>query len=127
MLKKHNIDLDNCRGQAYDGATAMSCALRGVAAIVSSQMKVPGSAPYTHCRSHCINLSVASACKERPIRQFMDDLTSLCYFFSNSPKRQQYFEEFIAKFRKELNVPDDMKKSKIIGLVKTLWVERHQA
>ena len=27
MLKKHNIDLDNCRGQAYDGATAMSSAL----------------------------------------------------------------------------------------------------
>ena len=76
----------------------VSSALQGVAAIVSSQMKVRGSAPYTHCRSHCINLSVASACKERPIRQFMDDLTSLCYFFSNSPKRQQYFEEFIAKY-----------------------------
>ena len=58
----------------------MSSALRGVAAIVSSQMKVPGSAPYTHCRSHCINLSVASACKEHHIRRFMDDLTSLATF-----------------------------------------------
>ena len=88
----------------------MSSALRGVAAIVSSQMKVPGSAPYTHCRS--INLSVASARKKRPIRQFVDDLISLCYFFSNSAKRQEYFEEFIAKYRKELNVPDDIKNPK---------------
>ena len=57
----------------------------------------------------------------------MDDLTSLYYLFSNSPKRQEYFKEFIAKYRKELNVLDDMKKNKIIEMVKTRWVERHQA
>ena len=56
----------------------------------------------------------------------MDDLTSLCYFFANSPKRQQDFETFIDYHKDELSISDSNEKH-VIGLVKTRWVEKHNA
>ena len=40
-----------------------------------------------HYRNLCINLVVTFTCKNEAVSKFMDDLTSVCYFFSNSPKR----------------------------------------
>ena len=40
----------------------------------------------------------------------MDDLTSLCYFFAKSPKRQQYFETIIDYHKDELSISDSNKK-----------------
>ena len=45
----------------------------------------------------------------------MDDLTSLCYFFANSPKWQQYFVTFIDYHKDELSTSDSNKKH-VIGL-----------
>ena len=56
----------------------------------------------------------------------MDDLTSLCYFFANLPKRQQYFETFIDYHKDELSISDSNRK-RVIGLAKTRWAERHKA
>ena len=56
----------------------------------------------------------------------MDDLASLCYFFANSPKRQQYFETFIDYHKVELSISDSNKKH-VIRLAKTRWVERGKA
>ena len=56
----------------------------------------------------------------------MDDLTSLCYFFANSPKRQQDFGTFIDYHKDELSTSDSNKKH-VIGLAKTRWVEKHSA
>ena len=36
----------------------------------------------------------------------MDNLTSVCLFFENSPKRQKFFEYFIEYYKDELNLPD---------------------
>ena len=53
----------------------------------------------------------------------MDRLTSVCYYFANFPKRQQYFEGFIDYYKDELSVAA-RSRSHVIGLSKTRWVER---
>ena len=83
-------------------------------------------AEFVHCKSNCLNLVIVFACKNDVVIKFMDDLTSLCYFFPNSSKRQQYFETFIDYHKDELSISDSNKKQDI-GLTKMRWVERHKA
>ena len=78
-----------------------------------------------HWRSHCINLAVVFTCKNEVIRGFMTDLTSVCFFFANSPKRQQYFENFIDSHKELLKV-SETNRTQIIGLSETRRVERHK-
>ena len=77
-----------------------------------------------HCRNHCINLVIAFACKSTSVTNFMDSLTSVCYYFANSPKRQQYFERFIDYYKDELSVVASSR-SHVIGSSKTHCVERY--
>ena len=56
----------------------------------------------------------------------MDNLTSVCYYFANSPKQQQYFDRFIDFYKNELPVAASSR-SHVIGLSKTRWVERYKA
>ena len=51
---------------------------------------------YTQCRPHEVNLTIRFACENQPIQKFMDNLTTVFYYFDNSPKRQQYFELLIS-------------------------------
>ena len=55
----------------------------------------------------------------------MTDLTSVCFFFANSPKRQQYFENFIDSHKELLKVIET-NRTQIIGLSETRRVERHK-
>ena len=58
-LKSHNIDIANCRGQGYDGASSMSSNNVGVQARIR---EVSPLALYTHCQSHRLNLCIVKAC-----------------------------------------------------------------
>ena len=51
---------------------------------------------YTQCRTHEVNLTINFACGNQPIQKFMDNLTTICYYFDNSPKRQQYLQLLIS-------------------------------
>ena len=75
----------------------MSSGNKGTSAIVKEQKP---KASYVHCRSHCINLAIAFCCKNEVVTKFMDDLSSVCHFFANSPKRQQYFEMFVEFYKR---------------------------
>ena len=97
-MLKHKIDLEDFRAQVYDGASARASKSKGASAVIKRHQPHAG---FVHCRSHCINLAVVFACKNEIIRGFMTDLTSVCFFFAYSRKRQQYFEKFI-DFLKEL-------------------------
>ena len=66
------------------------------------------------------------ACKNQSIRNFKDELSTACNFFANSSRRQNYFEYFISFYREDLQLNKNTT-TKIIGQVKTTWVERHQA
>ena len=85
ILLKHKIYLERCRSQVYDGASAMASKSKGALAVIKRQQP---QVEFVHCRSHCINLAVVFACKNEVIRGFMADLTSVCFFFANCPKRQ---------------------------------------
>ena len=53
--RKMALSLDNCHGQAYDGASNMAGHLNGVAARI---LKEAPKAHYVHCLSHSLNLSL---------------------------------------------------------------------
>ena len=49
-LQQNNIDIKMCRGRSYDGER------------IGVQAKIKDASPLaTHCRSHVLNLSIASA------------------------------------------------------------------
>ena len=118
MLKTHKIDIKNCRAQAYDGASAMTSEPKEASAVTKGQP--------IHCRNHCINLVIAFACKSETVSKFIDDLTSVCYSISNSPKTQRIFERFIDFYKDDISISESNRKH-VIGLAKTRWIKRHKA
>lgn len=121
LLSKHDIDVRNCRAQAYDGAAAMGSARKGASAIVREQQS---KAEYTHCRSHIINLAIIHACKNDYIKKMVAIVTQMSLFYDLSPKRKNYFESFINFYADEVGNTD---RTKLINLSRTRWVERHRA
>ena len=115
-LEEHGIDISLARGQTYDGASAMSSKRIGVQSII--RQKAP-LALYTHCKSHVLNLSIAASCQLPLVRNMIDVVNSTYLFFSLSPKRQRFFETVLTTCGCE------SKKTKVPGLCKTRWVERH--
>ena len=113
-LAKYGLELKNCRGQGYDGASNMS-ARHGVQGILSREN---GKALYIHCNSHILNLCIVQACSLQSIRNMNGTVTESSYFCKNSPKRQKFLELVIDK---QTNV------TKIKDLCRTRWIYRHEA
>ena len=61
----------------------MASEAKGASAIIKGEQPMADS---IHCRNLCINLSIVFACKNETASKFIDDLTSVCYFFPNSRK-----------------------------------------
>ena len=76
-LKTHGVHIQKARGQAYDGAGAMSSDKADVAARICD---VASMAVYTHCNSHILNLSIAASCKLSEIRNMIDTINFVCLF-----------------------------------------------
>ena len=58
-LEKLTLDLNDLRGQGYDGEGNMPGKYRGAAAIIQHDHS---KALYVHCVSHVLNLCVVAAC-----------------------------------------------------------------
>ena len=117
-LTKAELNLENLRGQGYDGAGNMSGKVKGASSIILN--KYP-KATYVHCRSHVLNLSIVNACKMPLIQNMMGILLEICIFFKYSAKRQGLLEENITTICVESS------KKKLINLCKTRWIARHDA
>ena len=52
-LLRINLQLTQCRGQAYDGAANMAVRLNGVAIRLQTEQH---SILFVHCMAHCLNL-----------------------------------------------------------------------
>jgi len=76
-LKNINIEINNLRGQGYDGAAIMSGKMNGVAALVKKDYP---SALYIHCSSHNLNLSISYSCNIPEIRNTWVLLKVYTYF-----------------------------------------------
>ena len=94
------IDIRECRGQCYDGASNMQSEKVGVAAAILSLSPL---AFVHHCCLHNLNLSLASTCKM-------------------SPKREVLLEMIVT-----LRIPDIKRRKVIVGMCKTRWSERDVA
>ena len=113
-LDRYGIDLMDCRGQGYDGASNMSSA-GGVQGLLSADNS---KAVYMHCNSHILNLCVVQACSLTFIRNMNSTVTETAYFFNNSAKRQVFLEKVVDKGTGTVRVKD---------LCRTRWAYRHEA
>ena len=110
------LDPSSIRGQAYDGASAMSSEKEGVQAKIN---EISPLAPLRHCYAHFLNLSIAATCKLSEVRSLIGLINEAYLFLNDSPNRQKLFE----LSRKEY--PPENFHRKLPGLCKTRWVERH--
>ncbi|XP_062511260.1 zinc finger MYM-type protein 1-like [Corticium candelabrum] len=86
FMKECNLDIRYLRGQGYDGASVMSGKVSGVSARI---LELQQKAIYHHCRSHRLNLVIASSCRQVPsIRDLFESLGTLTWFLGGSPKRK---------------------------------------
>ena len=88
-LARMNIQLTNCRGQCYDGASNMSRSRNGVATQIARE---ENQALYIHCFGHALNLAVADTVKQSKVccdtLETALEVTKLVKF---SPKRNAAF------------------------------------
>ena len=94
----------------------MSSSIEGVQAKIKEKTPL---ALYTHCFSHCLNLSIAASCKVQEARNLVALINEVYLFLSKSLKRQRFPEVAI-----KTNLPESTH-LKLHGLCKTRWVERH--
>ena len=114
LTKELQLDINNCRGQCYDGASNMAGQYSGLAARIC---QINPLALYTHCASHRLNLCVAAACQIQSVRNMMSSVTKVGTFF-NTPKRQLLLAKMIRKF-----IPTSSH-TKLIDVCQTRWVLR---
>ncbi len=88
-LPSVSLDPAKIRGQAYDGAAVMSSDIAGVQAKLK---EISPLALYTHCYSHCLNLSVAASSKVQEVRNLIGLMNEAHLFLYHCPKRQRMFE-----------------------------------
>lgn len=74
QLASLGLAIENCRGQGYDGAAAMSSDRCGVQAVIREKSH---AAAYVHCASHCLNLVIVHACQDPDIRNVNDKISAV--------------------------------------------------
>ena len=85
VLSKHGFDVQNLRGQGYDGASNMRGELNGLQALF---IKDCPYAYYVHCYAHRLQLSLVGAARDVvPITQFFQKLHFVINTVDSSSKR----------------------------------------
>ena len=109
------LDNNNCRGQGYDGAASVSGHINGLLADI---LRINEKAVYTHCYSHRLNLAVAASCSIQYVRNILDQIKELFFFFNFSEPRQKMLDLSI-----ENHAPNCLKR-KLKNVCRTRWVEQ---
>ena len=117
-LDNLTLPIDNCKGQGYDGAGAVAGPINGLAAHI---LKVNPKALYTHCFSHRLNLSVCDTFSILEVTAMLKHVNQAANFINISQTRNMPFADHIED--SDLNT----KKTKLVSLCKTRWVERVQS
>ena len=116
-LRSLGLNLDQCRGQAYDGAGNMSGRYIGAAKLFQDDYPL---ALYVHCASHRLNLCVAQSCKLLLIKNLFSVMKRVHDFF-DWPKRQTILIDTVKEFYPET------KQLKVLDVCRTRWVQRVDA
>ena len=89
FYKDAGINVTECKGQYYDGASKMQSQKKGAASYISKELP---SAIVTHYCSHNLNLSLATWCKIPITDNIKETYKAVTIFFSTSPKRDRLLE-----------------------------------
>ncbi len=92
----------------------MSSNIAGVQAMIK---KVSPLALYTHCYSHCQNLSIAASCGIQEVKNMIALINEVHLFLSNSPKRQEFFEQSLKEFLPHSNFLGYAKQGGLRGIL----------
>lgn len=109
------LDLKDCCGQGYDGASAMSGEFQGCATRITAEYP---QIPYVHCVSHSFNLAVGDACKIVIVKNTIGTINEIINFFRCSAKRQNKLNEAVNEISCEI------KRKRLQKFCATRWVER---
>ena len=122
VLLRMNVNIANCRGQCYDGASNMSGARKGVAKLINQE---ESRAIYMHCYGHALNLAVGDCMKSSKIcKDTLDTSFEITRLIKFSPKRNAAFD------RIRLSNQDDDSSYSPIGIrtfCHTRWTVRGDA
>ena len=100
VLLRFHLNLVNCRGQTYDGASNMMGKRTGVATQISAEQP---KAIATHCHGHSLSLSVKSLTSECDIlRDTMGTVGEICILVKYSPKREKLLRKISENIEGEL-------------------------
>uniref|UniRef100_A0A671VMP9 DUF4371 domain-containing protein n=1 Tax=Sparus aurata TaxID=8175 RepID=A0A671VMP9_SPAAU len=119
VLSHLSIEIADCRGQGYDGASNMSSENVGVQALIK---KDAPKAVYMHCNGHCLNLVIARSCALPVVRNMIDKMKSCVIFFTSSPKREHLLKEVLDK-----DAHSTGKRKPLVDLCRTRWAAQHDA
>ena len=114
-LNEPRLDLKICRRQGYDGAWAVSSVLNGLSALI---LKENEKALYTHCANHRFSLAISTSCKITRIRNLMNTIKEITYFYNFSPIRSENLQPIIK------NAYQNKGKAKVFDVCRTRWVTR---
>ena len=121
VLIRCSLPINQCRGQAYDGASNMSGIKNGVQALFKAEAK---QALYVHCLAHSLNLclkDVTNTCEViRDVLNFIYELTQL---IKMSPKRLTLFDSL----RREVTINTGELTPRLRMLCPTRWTVRHSS
>ena len=109
------LDIKDCRGQCYDGAGNVAGKINGCQSHILRENKL---ALYTHCSSHRLNLVICNSCSVHYVRNMMDQIKQITYFFKYSETRLTVLRKNVSGF---CNSPHY---AHIIDVCNTRWVER---
>ena len=80
-ISELKLDINDCRGQGYAGAAAVSGSKNGMAAHI---IKENPKAIYTHCFSHRLDLSICESCKNTKCYKYNGGNKKIITFFNFS-------------------------------------------
>ena len=109
------LDINNCRGQGYDGAASVSGHINGLSA---HTLRINEKFVYTHCHSHWLNSAGAASCRVQYVRNVLDQIKELSFFFNFSEPHQKMLDLSIE------NHASDCLKEKLKNVCRTRWVEQ---
>ena len=91
VLEANEIDIANCRAQAYDNGSDMSGIYNGAQAMIA---RVNPFAKYLPCSTHSLNLAGVHAAESSvPMKTYFGNIQKLYNFFSSSPARWKILKE----------------------------------
>ena len=115
LLEKLGLDMNNLRGQGYDGAANMAGARSGASSIILSWCP---KGLYFHCSGHRLNLVVAFTCKLPSVTNMMDAIRKCSQIFEFSAKKQGLLEG-----NTKAIIPEENKEN-LLNVCRTRWVQR---